>query len=201
VTTAHDRDGERYVFEAVHDPDPPWPDIAITTERGDPPPRALLDLWHWPVRVPAPFTPGAGPFAPPAEDAMWIRLAPDGRYEWAGWRASLVPGPGCTRGVLVHERGRYALTLAEYTSQQTLTTAPDDGVVIERLSGCGADDGDRRSALPRARSQYTWSLGRTVDGEEVLEVKCPPEYARRTEWQFALCHWGPEFRALLSRVR
>lgn len=199
--TAHDRDGERYAFEGVHDPRPPWPDIAITAERGDPPPGGLIDLWSWPPQVPPTFRPGTGAITPPPEDAMWLRLSADGRYEWAGWRAGLAPGPGCTRGVLVYERGRYALTVAEYDWQKTLTTVPDDGVVIQRLSDCGTDDGEQRSALPRARSQYNWSLGRTVDGEEVLEIKCPSEYAQRTQWQFALCHWGPEFRALLSRAR
>jgi hypothetical protein len=199
--TAHDRDGERYVFEGVHDPDPPWQAPALAAERGGAPPRALFDLWHWPARVAPTFRPGSGPFTPPPEDAMWIRLSADGRYEWAGWRASLSPGPGCTRGVMVYERGRYALTVAEYASQQTLTTSPDETAVIEQLSDCGPDDGARRSAPSGTRSQYGWSIGRTVDGEEVLEIRCPDAYAARTEWQFALCHWGPEFRALLSRAR
>jgi len=132
---------------------------------------------------------------------MWIRLGADARYEWTGWRASLSPGPGCTRGVMVYERGRYALTVAEYNSLQTLTTAPDETVVIERLSECGTDDGEHRSTPPGMRSQYHWSIGRTVNGEEVLELKCSDAYAERSEWQFALCHWGPEFRALLSRTR
>jgi hypothetical protein len=199
--TAHDRDGERYVFEGVHDPDPPWAAVPMPAERSDTPPRALLDLWHWPTHVPPTFRPGAGPFTPPPEDAMWIRVGADGRYEWAGWRSSLSPGPGCTRGVLVYERGRYALTVAEYASLQTLTTAPDETMVIERLSDCGTDDGEHRSLPARTRSQYRWSIGRTVNGEEVLEIKCSDAYAERTEWQFALCHWGPEFRALLSRAR
>lgn len=198
--TARDRDGEHYAFEAVHDPAPPWPPVAVRDERGDPPPAALPALWHWPPQVPPTFRPGTGPFTPPPDDAMWLRLSPDGRYEWAGWRASLSPGPGCTRGVLVYERGRYALTLAEYASQQTLTTTPEDGVVMQRLSDCGTDDGEQRTALPPARSQYTWSIGRTVNGEEVLELRCPDEYAERSQWQFALCHWGFEFRALLSRA-
>ena len=69
------------------------------------------------------------------------------------------------------------------------------------VAGCGSDDGERRVSLPRTRSQYNWSIGRTVDGEEVLEIKCSSEYAGRTQWQFALCHWGYDFRALLSRAR
>ena len=201
VTTAHDRDGERYVFEAVHDPNPPWQAPPLADERGDSPPRALPALWHWPTQVAPTFRPGSGPFAPPPEDAMWIRLSADGRYEWAGWRASLSPGPGCTRGMMVYERGSYALTVAEYASQQTLTTTPDETVVIEQLADCGPDNGAQRSAPSRTRSQYRWSIGRTVDGEEVLEIKCSDKFAERTEWQFALCHWGFEFRALLSRAR
>jgi len=201
ATTAHDRDGESYVFEAVHDPMPEWPDVPLTAERGDAPPRELFALWHWPTQVPPTFRPAPGTFTPPGEDAMWIRLSPDGRYEWAGWRTDLIPGPGCKRNVLVHERGRYALTLAEYSSLQTLTTTPEEGTVIERLSDCGSDDGERRTSLPRTRSQYNWSIGRTVDGEEVLEIKCKSEIPDRTRWQFALCHWGFEFRALLSRAR
>jgi hypothetical protein len=201
VMTAHDREGERYVVEGVHDPQAPWPEVALSPERGHAPPAALPDLWHWPARVPPTFRPGSGTFAPPPEDAMWLRLSADGRYEWAGWRENLVPGPGCSRDVLVYERGRYALTAAEYSWQQTLTTTPEEGVVIERLSDCGTDDGERRSPLPLAPSQYQWSLGRSVDGEEVLELKCPGEYSRRTKWQFALCHWGYEFRVLLSRAR
>lgn len=199
--TAHDRDGERYVFEAVHDPNPPWPTVQTTVERGDAPPRELFDLWSWPTRVTPAFRPGPGAFKAPAEDAMWIRLSADGRYEWAGWRASLSPGPGCTRGAMVYERGRYAVTLGEYSSLTTLTTVPDEGVVVERLSDCGADDGEQRTPLSGTRSQYHWGLGRTPDGAEVLEIRCPDAYAERTEWQFALCHWGPEFRALLSRAR
>jgi hypothetical protein len=201
ATTAHDRDGESYVFEAVHDPAPDWPEVRLTAERGDRPPRELFDLWHWPTQVPPTFRPVTGKFTPPPEDAMWIRLSADGRYEWAGWRGNVVPGPGCARGVLVYERGWYGLTLAEYSSQQTLTTVPDEGVVIERLSDCGTDDGERRSPLPRARSQYNWSIGRTVDGEEVLEIKCSSDIPDRTRWQFALCRWGFEFRALLSHAR
>jgi len=198
---AHDRDGESYVLEAVHDPNPPWPAVQAAPERGDAPPPALIDLWSWPSRVAPTFRPGPGAFEPPPEDAMWIRLSADGRYEWVGWRASLVPGPGCTRGVMVQERGRYSLTVGEYDWQNTLTTAPDAGVVVERVSACGADDGEQRTTLSGARSRYQWSIGRTVDGEEVLEIKCSNQGPERTEWQFALCHWGPDFRALLGRHR
>jgi hypothetical protein len=132
---------------------------------------------------------------------MWLRLSADGQYEWAGWRASLVPGPGCTRGVLVYERGRYGVTVGEYDWQNALITIPDEAVVVERVSDCGTDDGEHRSTVPLTASRYAWGIGRTPDGAEVLEIKCSDAAAERTEWQFALCHWGFEFRALLSRGR
>jgi hypothetical protein len=40
-----------------------------------------------------------------------------------------------------------------------------------------------------------------VDGGEALELKCGTDYAQRTKWQFALCHWGYEFRVLFERAR
>jgi hypothetical protein len=42
-------------------------------------------------------------------------------------------------------------------------------LVHERRTGCGAEDGVRRLAVPLYPSRYNWRIGRTVDNEEVLE--------------------------------
>lgn len=200
--TAHDRDGESYALQAVHNAGPDWPGIQLTVEpRPDAVPAQLAARWRWPADARAEFfSPATGALTPPRGDAHWLRLEPGGRYEWAGWIEDLVPGPGCRRSVLVYERGRFALTVGQYEWQNALTTYPEGGLVIERVSDCGADDEERRRDLPLTPSQYRWGLGRTVDGDEVLELRCASEVPQRSEWQFALCHWGFEFRTLLARA-
>ncbi len=195
--------GSSYTLHYASDPRMDWPAAGLPPRaRGDAVPRALPALWAWPARV-APFAVDGVPatFRAPPEDAHWLRLGADGRYEWAGWKDNVVPGPGCAVGILAYERGTYALTVAEYSSQQTLTTEPEAAFVLERRTGCGAEDGERRAAVPLRPSLYTWSIGRTVDNEEVLELKCSDEPRQRNRWQFLLCHWGFEFRTLMARRR
>lgn len=144
-----------------------------------------------------PIAPG---FVPPSDDADWLELSADGRYEFAAWRASLVPGPGCTIGALGYERGRYGLTVGEYSWQNRLTTVPDSAFTIEWISGWGPDDGVWRRDQPLNASVFEWSLGRTPDLPEVLEVRCSTERRERNRWQFLLCHWGFEHRTLMVRA-
>jgi hypothetical protein len=81
----------------------------------------------------------------------------------------------------------------------TLVTQPDSATILERRSGCGAESGDRTLPVALHPSRYSWSIGRTPDGAEVLEVKCPAEPRERNRYQFLLCHWVFEFRSLFSR--
>jgi hypothetical protein len=66
AATAHDRDGEQYTFQAVHDPDPDWPVGQSPGGIGHGPPPELPALWRWPEHVPLTFRPGPGAFTPPA---------------------------------------------------------------------------------------------------------------------------------------
>jgi hypothetical protein len=197
VLQAMSRERETYVYSSILSVNEPWPTPRIGRERGDAPPRRLFTTWREPAKVPAGFTTGAAPFVPPNTDASWLRLDPNGSYEWVGWRADLVPGPGCTRGVMVRERGTFSLTVAEHTWQQTMTTVPTEAEMVDRVTECGADNAERRSTLPLVTSRYLWAIGRTVNNEEVLEIRCSKEMAERSQWQFAFCHRGFEFRVLL----
>jgi hypothetical protein len=162
-------------------------------------PSDLPSLWVWPVEVGQFPLGGPAAFAAPRTDAHWLRLGADGRYEWAGWKANVLPGPGCTLGVLAYERGRYRVAQGAY--DWTMLTEPDSASVLERRSGCGAEDGDRILPVPLHPSRYSWSIGHTPDAAEVLEVKCPAEPRDRNRYQILLCHWVFEFRSLFSRVK
>jgi hypothetical protein len=185
--------------EVLHYTDEPavdWPAANFPPIAAEAVPPALPSLWAWPREV-GRFATGM-PFTPPTSDAHWARFTPDGRYEWAGWKDNIVPGPGCAVGVLAYERGRYHTAAGPYGN--TLITEPDSAAVLQRRTGCGAD-GDRAFRVPLHPSRYTWSIGHTPDGAEVLEVKCAAEPRERNRWQFPLCHWGFEFRSLFARVR
>jgi hypothetical protein len=186
--------------EVLHYTDEPavdWPAANFQPIGAEAVPLALPSLWAWPVEV-GRFATGT-PFTPPKSDAHWARFTPDGRYEWAGWKDNIVPGPGCAVGVLAYERGRYHTAAGPYGN--TLITEPDSAAVLQRRSGCGAEDGDRAVRVTLHPSRYSWSIGRTPDGAEVLEVKCAAEPRERNRWQFLLCHWGFEFRSLFARMR
>ncbi len=182
-----------YADEVVVD----WPAAAFPPIGAEAVPAALPSLWVWPAEV-GRFATGA-PFTPPKSDAHWARFTPDGRYEWAGWKDDIVPGPGCVVGVLAYERGRYRTAAGPYDN--VLVTEPDSAAVLQRRSGCGAADGDRAVRVPLHASRYSWGIGHTPDGAEVLEVKCATEPRERNRWQFLLCQWGFEFRSLFARVR
>jgi hypothetical protein len=162
-------------------------------------PSDLPSLWVWPVEAGQFSLAGPGGFTAPRTDAHWLRLGADGRYEWAGWKANVLPGPGCALGVLAYERGRYRVAQGPY--DWTMLTEPDSASVLERRSGCGAEDGDRTRPMTLHPSRYTWSIGHTPDGAEVLELRCPAEPRDRNRYQFLLCHWVFQFRSLFSRVR
>ena len=162
---------------------PPIPDQAS--------PSDLPSTWVWPEHTER--------FSVPGPDAHWAHFGADGRYEWTGRKENLVPGPGCAVAVVVYERGRYRVAQGPY--DWTMITEPDSASVLERRSGCGAEDGDRVIPVQPHPSRYSWSIGHTVDGAEVLEMKCTSEPRERNRWQFLLCHWVFEFRSLFSRVK
>jgi hypothetical protein len=182
-----------YTDEAALD----WPAAAIQPIGAEAVPAALPSLWVWPAEIGRFAT--ETPFTSPKSDAHWARFTPDGRYEWAGWKDNIVPGPGCAVGVLAYERGRYHTAAGPY--ENVLVTEPDSAAVLQRRSGCGAADGDRAIRVPLHPSRYSWSIGRTPDGAEVLEVKCAAEPRERNRWQFLLCHWVFEFRSLFARTQ
>lgn len=202
TATAMDRGDEAYVFHLVRGVETEWP-AAVLPESGrqDRVPAALTDTWEWPAGAANIVDLVSRNVQPPDRDAHWLELSPDGRYTFAAWRASLVPGPGCTLGALRYERGRYTVTVREYESQQALTVTPDTAATVTVLSECGTDDGIARLDQPLWRSRFGWGLGRTVDGDEALELRCSTNPRERNRWQFLLCHWGFEFRTLLSRRR
>ena len=104
--TAPDRSVE--TLESASEPTQKWPAPGIgarlPSERIPP---NLPSLWVWPKTIGRFEVGDPGRFVPPAAEAHWIRLGADGRYEWAGWKDNLVPGPGCTVGALGYERARY----------------------------------------------------------------------------------------------
>ena len=102
-------------------------------------------------------------------------------------------------GALRYERGRYRVAKQAYN--WAMVTEPDSGFVLQRRQGCGTEDGDRIIPIERVPSPFLWSIGRDVNNKEVLEIKCAGERRERTRWQFLLCHWQIEFRALMVRTR
>jgi hypothetical protein len=193
-------DGSSESMEYASEPHMEWPAANLgAAVTGQPIPSDLPSLWVWPVEAGQFPMGGPGAFTAPRTDAHWLRLGPDGRYEWAGWKESVIPGPGCALGMLGYERGRYRVAQGPY--DWTLVTEPDSAGVLERRSGCGAEDGDRTRPVALHPSRYTWSIGHTPDGAEVLEVRCPEEPRERNRYQFLLCNWVFEFRSLFSRVK
>jgi len=200
ATIAKDRDGESYAFTAMHDTKPEWPPVRMDRATPARIPRDLPALWRTSVDDNSAFFDASTlKLTPPKDEAKQLRLSPDGGYEWVAWKPSVVPGPGCTLGVLTYEKGRFAVALGPY--RHALWTTPERAVVIQKRSECGADNGERLLEVPKVPAQYSWTIGRTVNGEEVLEIRCSDERVERSEWQFGFCHWAMEFRSLFSRVR
>jgi hypothetical protein len=112
-----------------------------------------------------------------------------------------VPGPGCKKTAMLYERGQFQFTVGNYNSND-LVLQPQVSTLIEGLAECGTDNGSRRRSLPLEPQFFYASLGRTVNNEEVFEIRCSSTSEERSEWQFLICpSSGSDFRQLYSRRR
>jgi hypothetical protein len=170
--------------------------------RNDPLPAELAATWSWPATARLDFyNPTSGAFTSPGSSLAWLRLLADGRFELTAFSNDLVPGPGCKKNAMLFERGQYQFTAGDYNNNY-LVLQPQVSTLIESLSECGADNGSRKRSLPLEPQFFYASLGRTVNNEEVFEIRCSSRPEERSEWQFLICpSSGSDFRQLYSRRR
>lgn len=170
--------------------------------RNDPLPAELAATWAWPATARLDFyNPATGAFSPPGASVAWLRLLADGRFELTSFANDLVPGPGCKKNAMLFERGQYQFTAGDYNNNY-LVLQPQVSTLIESLTECGADNGARKRSLPLEPQFFYARLGRTVNNEEVFEIRCSGTPEERSEWQILICpSYGGDFRQLYSRRR
>lgn len=134
-----------------------------------------------------------------ASSVAWLRLFADGRFELTAFNHDLVPGSGCRKRAMLYARGQFQFTVGDYNSNN-LILQPQVSTLIEGLTECEADNGTRRRSLPLESLFFYASLGRTVNNEEVFEIRCLSTPEERSEWQFLICpSGGSDFSQLYSR--